>query len=83
VPASPDACLRLFPLDTRLPRILHAEDAPRAGQRTAQRRLVIEIALDDVDARRASRRARSLSGLRVRPRRRNPLPCNARATAPP
>jgi hypothetical protein len=29
---------------------LHAEDAPRAGQRTAQRRLVIEIALDDVDA---------------------------------
>src|SRR5438445_8949389 len=42
--------LRLFPLDTRLPRVLHAEDAPRAGQRTAQRRLVIEIALDDVDA---------------------------------
>src|SRR6202030_2567394 len=42
--------LRLFPLDARLPRILHAEDAPRAGQRTAQRRLVIEIALDDVDA---------------------------------
>src|SRR5882724_4634011 len=42
--------LRLFPLDARLPRVLHAEDAPRAGQRTAQRRLVIEIALDDVDA---------------------------------
>src|SRR5207244_10414842 len=42
--------LRLFPLDTRLPRVLHAEDAPRAGQCTAQRRLVIEIALDDVDA---------------------------------
>src|SRR5947209_1098488 len=42
--------LRLFPLDTRLPRVLHAEDAPRAGQRTAQRRLVIQIALDDVDA---------------------------------
>src|SRR2546429_8499050 len=42
--------LRLFPLDTRLPRVLHAEDAPRAGQRTAQRRLVIEIALDDVGA---------------------------------
>src|SRR2546430_14485858 len=39
--------LRLFPLDARLPRVLHAEDAPRAGQRTAQRRLVIEIALDD------------------------------------
>src|SRR5207253_8820885 len=42
--------LRLFPLDARLPRVLHAEDAPRAGQRTAQRRLVIEIALDYVDA---------------------------------
>src|SRR5438093_8251678 len=41
--------LRLFPLDTRLPCVLHAEDAPRAGQRTAQRRLVIEIALYDVD----------------------------------
>src|SRR6266702_6333930 len=42
--------LRLFPLDARLQRVLHAEDAPRAGQRTAQRRLVIEIAFDDVDA---------------------------------
>src|SRR5438874_3978988 len=42
--------LRHFPLDARLQRVLHAEDAPRAGQRTAQRRLVIEIALDDVDA---------------------------------
>src|SRR5207237_9498824 len=40
--------LRLFPLDARLPRVLQAEDAPRAGQRTAQRRLVIEIALEDV-----------------------------------
>src|ERR1700729_2517202 len=30
--------LRLFPLDTRLPRVLHAEDTPRAGQRTAQSR---------------------------------------------
>src|SRR3989442_13690657 len=42
--------LHLFPLDARLPRVLHAEDAPGAGQRTEQRRLVIEIALDDVDA---------------------------------
>jgi hypothetical protein len=41
--------LRLFPLDARLPRVLHAEDAPRAGQRAAQRRLVIQIALDDID----------------------------------
>src|SRR5882672_7423786 len=50
--------LRLFPLDARLPRVLHAEDAPRAGQRTAQRRLVIEIALDDVDAVARQRRRR-------------------------
>ena len=42
--------LRLFPLDARLPRVLHAEDAPRAGQCMAQRRFVIQIALDDVDA---------------------------------
>src|SRR4029077_14231100 len=42
--------LRLFPLDARLQRVLHAEYAPRAGQRTAQRRLVIQISLDDVDA---------------------------------
>src|SRR5206468_9579384 len=42
--------LRFFPLDARLPRVLDAEDAPRAGQRAAQRGLVIEIALDDVDA---------------------------------
>src|SRR5207245_3770487 len=42
--------LRLFPLDARLPRVLHAEDAPGAGQRTAQRRRIIEIALGDVDA---------------------------------
>jgi hypothetical protein len=32
---------------------------------------------------RASAAARSLSGLRVRPRRWNALPFNARATAPP
>src|SRR6478736_7138213 len=42
--------LRLFPLDARLPRVLYAKDAPCAGQRTAQRRVIIEIALDDVDA---------------------------------
>src|SRR5947209_8674252 len=35
---------------TRLRRVLHAEDAPHAGQRTAQRCFVIEIALDDFDA---------------------------------
>src|SRR5689334_19054966 len=52
--------LRLFSLDPRLPRVLHAEDAPRAGQRTAKRRLVIEIALDDVDTV-ASQRRRPLA----------------------
>src|SRR5437879_13705420 len=41
--------LRLFPLDACLPRVLHAEDAPRAGQRTAQRRLVVQIALHESD----------------------------------
>src|SRR5246500_2150519 len=41
--------LRLFLLDARLPRVLHAEDAPRTGQCTTQSRLVIEIALDDFD----------------------------------
>src|SRR5579864_7848757 len=48
--------LRLFALDARLRRVLDAEDAPHAGQRTAQRRLVIEIALDDVDAQARQRR---------------------------
>src|ERR1700683_3695706 len=52
--------LRLFPLDARLPRVLHAEDAPRTGQRTAQRRLLIEIDLDHVDAL-ARRRRRPLA----------------------
>src|SRR5438132_8137936 len=55
--------LRLFPLDTRLPRVLHAEDAPGAGQRTAQRRLVIEIALDDVDA--VARQRRRVLAIRL------------------
>src|SRR5256885_1202387 len=57
--------LLLFPLDARLRRVLHAEDAPRAGQRTAQRRLVIEIALDDVDAV-ARQRRRPLAVRRAR-----------------
>src|SRR6266566_4033192 len=48
--------LRFFPLDARLQRVLHAEDSPRAVQRTAQRRLVIEIALDDIDAMARQRR---------------------------
>src|SRR6266403_1097391 len=48
--------LFFFSLDARLRRVLYAEDAPRAGQRTAQRRLVIEIALDDVDALASQRR---------------------------
>src|SRR6202043_3100823 len=54
--------LRFFPLDARLPRVLNAEDAPRAGQRTAQRRVIIEIALDNVDA--AARQLRRSLALR-------------------
>jgi hypothetical protein len=42
--------LRLFPLDARFTRVLNAEDAPGTGQRASQRRLVIQIALDAVDA---------------------------------
>jgi hypothetical protein len=42
--------LRLFALDARLPRVLQAKDAPGASQRTAQSRLVIQIALDDLIA---------------------------------
>src|SRR4029453_3925252 len=57
--------LRLFPLDARLPRVLHAEDAPRAGQRSAQRRLVIEIAFDDVDVDAVARQRRRLLALRL------------------
>jgi hypothetical protein len=56
VPAWQDACLALFPLDASLARVLHAEDAPSASQRRAQRGLVIEIALDDVDALACQRR---------------------------
>src|SRR5271165_4628793 len=41
--------LLLFPLDACLSRVLHAENAPSAGQCTAQRRLVIKIALNDLD----------------------------------
>src|SRR6266403_3129950 len=55
--------LRLFPLDARLSRVLHTEDAPRAGQCTAQRRLVIEIALEDVDA--LARQSRRLLAIRL------------------
>src|SRR6476620_2495400 len=50
--------LRLFPLDTRLPRVLHTEDAPRASNRSAQRRLVSDIAFDDVDVGAAARQCR-------------------------
>ncbi len=57
--------LHLFPLNARLQGVLHAEDAPRAGQRTAQRTLVIEIALDDVDAV-ARQRSRPLAVRRAR-----------------
>src|SRR5213593_2151550 len=55
--------LRRFPLDASLLRVLHAEDAPRAGQRAAQCRLVIEIAFDDTDA--TARQRRRLLALRL------------------
>src|SRR5258708_34689467 len=41
--------LRLFPLSASLSCVLNGKDAPDASQRRAQRRLVIEIALDDID----------------------------------
>ncbi len=55
--------LRLFPFGARFPRVLHAEDAPRASQCRAQRRLVIEIAFDDLDAAAGQRRRRLALGL--------------------
>jgi hypothetical protein len=42
--------LGFFPLDARLRGVLNAEDAPHADQLSAQRHLVIEIALHDLDA---------------------------------
>src|SRR5947209_17870231 len=42
--------LRLFPLDTRLLRVLHADAPPSAGQPPAQRRPVLRSALDHADA---------------------------------
>src|SRR5439155_4350084 len=57
--------LRLFPLDASLLRVLHAEDAPRAGQRAAQRRLVIEIAFDDIDVDAAARQRRRPLAVRL------------------
>ena len=50
----------LFPLGAGLSRVLDAEDAPHGGQRPAQRRLVIKIAFDDIDAA-ASQLRRSLA----------------------
>jgi hypothetical protein len=60
--------LRFFPLDPASPAFFTPEDVRSAGQRTPQRRLVIEIACDDADAAPVSH-ARLLSGLRVRPRK--------------
>src|SRR5437588_6020763 len=57
--------LRLFPLDARLPRVLHAKDAPRVRQRTAQRRFVIEIALNDVDVDALTRQRRLPLAIRL------------------
>src|SRR4029077_12205512 len=64
--------LRLFPLDARLPRVLYAKHAPRTGQRTAQRRLVVEIALDDVDTAARQRRRALAFGLARQPAQTEP-----------
>src|SRR5580658_810654 len=69
--------LRLFALDARPPGVLHAEDAPRAGQRTAQSHPVIQIAFDDLNALVRQRRGPLVSRLRVRPRRWKPVPRSA------
>jgi hypothetical protein len=61
--------------------VRNAEDLPSAGQRTAQRRLVIEIALDDVDAL-ARQRRRSLA-LRLARQAAQAEPCCPAAPAPP
>ena len=55
--------LRLFPLDARFTRVLNAEDAPGTGQRGSERRLVVEIALDDVHT--LARQSRSALALRL------------------
>jgi hypothetical protein len=57
--------LRLFPLGAHLPRVLDAEDAPHAGQRTTERRLVIEIAFDDIDVDAVARQRRRLLAFRL------------------
>ena len=76
---APECCqalaLRLFPLDCRFTCVLHGEDAPRAGQRIPQRRLVIEIALDDVDALAGYATARSLP-LARQAAQWSPAPCS-------
>jgi len=72
-PTSPDACPA--PLPARRPLqtgVLYPNTPPRAGQRTAQRRLVIEIALDNVDA--VARQRRCVLALRLPASTRQPEP---------
>jgi hypothetical protein len=74
---------RLFPLDPRLSRVLHAEDAPGTGQRSAQRCLVIEIALDDIDALACQRRRPLAVRLSRQAAQMEPGALQSLATAPP
>jgi len=67
-----------LPLDARLP-VFCTPKTPTRRQRRAQRRLVIEIALDDVDAAARQRRRLSLSAAVMRAN--GIAPRSARATA--
>src|SRR5882724_1706564 len=75
--------LRLFPLDARLP----AFCTPKTPHAPANaRRSVASSSRSPLTTSmpwRTNAAARSLSGLRVRPRKGNPVPFSARATAPP
>src|SRR5882762_9374042 len=75
--------LRLFPLDARLPAFCTPKTphAPANARRSVASSSRSPLTMSTPW--RASGATRSLSGLRVRPRRWNPAPCSACATAPP
>jgi hypothetical protein len=75
--------LRLFPFDALLPSALHTEDAHAPANTLRSVASSSRSPLTMSPPWRASAAAHSLSGLRVRPRRWNPAPRNACATAPP
>ena len=55
--------LFLFALDAGFPRVLDGEHAPRPSKRARQRRRIVEIARDDLDALRAQRAGRVSVGV--------------------